>query len=258
MITLGTMDKIPSATYFPLKFHLVRSCLRISRATGNYIPLATPLLEVLNAKEMKHRPNPSKLRENFDFSIHYRTPDSILRTRAYQDGVGEQVVELVSEFFLLWARNIAFPEFSLPVVIHLKRWLKLAGRKSTGNRNAKINSALVVLVQKLEANAKFVEGKRAKVDFAPSDRAQVDAFLKDFDVEKTPLGVYVVGQRKVRAEKGRLMEKARKEDEKKRKEEEQEEAGERDVDMALESDDLDDEELEELEGGAESDSEEGI
>jgi len=257
MITLGTMDKIPSATYFPLKFHLVRACLRISHATDTYIPLATPLLEVLNAKEMKHPPKPSKLREDFDFSVNYRTPDSVLRTRAYQDGVGDQIVELFSEFFFLWAKSIAFPEFSLPVVIQLKRWLKQAGKKSTGNRNAKVSSALVVLLQKMEANAKFIEGKRAKVDFAPSDRAQVDAFLSDFDVKKTPIGAYVVGQRKMRAEKARLMEEARKEDERKRKEEEEGNKG--GADVVLESDELDEEELEALEeGGSEEDFEDEV
>jgi hypothetical protein len=35
-----------------------------------------------------------------------------LRSRTYQDGVGEQVAELLSEFFVLWSKHIAFPELS--------------------------------------------------------------------------------------------------------------------------------------------------
>merc|ERR1712093_598613 len=52
-VTLGAMRLIPTSTYFPLRFHLMRSLLRLSRATGTYIPLASALLEVLNSNEMK-------------------------------------------------------------------------------------------------------------------------------------------------------------------------------------------------------------
>ncbi|KAI1762117.1 Noc2p family protein [Hypoxylon sp. FL1150] len=238
-VTLGAMRLIPTATYFPLRFHMIRSLLRISRSTGTYIPLASALLEVLNSAEMRKSPKPSTIKP-LDFHIAYKAPKSYLRTRVYQDGVGEQVVELFSEYFVLWSTNIAFPEFALPVVIMIKRWLKQSRKKTGGNNNNKIRAGLVLLVQKLEANTKFIEGKRAKVDFAPKDRAQVDAFLKDFEWEKTPVGAYVVAQRKAGAEKAKMLDQARKEDERKRKEEEQE-ALEENVD-GLESD----EEMEEF------------
>lgn len=85
-----------------------------------------------------------------------------------------------------------------------------------------------MLVQKVEASGRFVEEKRARVDFAPKDRAQVDAFMRGFAWEDTPLGAYVVGQRKTRAERLRVMEEAKVEEEKKRREDEQRdlEAGE--------------------------------
>ncbi|KAI0169163.1 Noc2p family protein [Hypoxylon sp. FL1284] len=245
-VTLGAMRLIPTATYFPVRFHMIRSLLRVSRSTGTYIPLASALLEVLNSAEMRKSPKPSTIKP-LDFHIAYKAPKSYLRTRVYQDGVGEQVVELFSEYFVLWSTNIAFPEFALPVIIMLKRWLKQSRKKTGGNNNNKVRAGLVLLVQKLEANAKFIEGKRAKVDFAPNNRAQVDAFLNDFAWEKTPVGAYVVAQRKAGAEKAKMLEQARKEDERKRKEEEQE-ALEENVD---ESDD--DEEMEEFDEEASED-----
>jgi nucleolar complex protein 2 len=220
-VTLGAMRLIPTAAFFPLRFHLIRSLLRLSRATDTYIPLASALLEVLNSTEMK-KPGKSSTLKQLDFQLVYRTPKPYLRTHVYQNGVGEQVVELFSEYFVLWSTNIAFPEFSLPVIIMLKRWMKDA-RKRSGNKNGKLVSNLVLVVQKLDANSAFIEEKRAKIDFAPRDRSQVEAFLKDFEWEKTPLGAYVAGQRKMRAERTKVEEKARKEEEKKRKEEEQEE-----------------------------------
>lgn len=215
-VTLGAMRLIPTATYFPLRFHLMRSLLRLSRATGTYIPLAPALLEVLNSAEMKKPPKPSTLK-NLDFSCSYKAPKSYLRTRVYQDGVGEQVAELLSEMFVLWSTSIAFPELELPVVIMVKRWLKEVSNKGSGNKNHKINSTLLLVVQKLEANGRWIEERRAKVDFAPNNRAGVDGFLKGFEWEKTPLGAFVAGQRKQREEKARMLEEGRREEDEKRK-----------------------------------------
>jgi nucleolar complex protein 2 len=216
-VTLGAMRLIPTAQYFPLRFQLVRSLLRISAATSTYIPLAPVLIEVLNSNELKKQPKPSTLKA-LDFSTTIRATKAYLRTRVYQDGIGEQVAELLSEFFVLWSKSIAFPELALPVIVMLKRWVKAMTKKSSGNRNAKINSLIGLLVQKLEANTTWVEEKRTKVDFAPNHRAGVDAFLKDVEWEKTPLGAYVVGQRKTRDSKARMEEVARKTEDRKRKE----------------------------------------
>ncbi|KAJ4137356.1 Nucleolar Complex 2 protein [Fusarium equiseti] len=245
-VTLGAMRLIPTAVYFPFRFHLIRSLLRVSRATGTYIPLASPLVEVLSSAEMKKAPKAASLKP-FDFATSYKAPKSYLRTRVFQDGVGEQLVELLSEYFMLWATSIAFPELALPVIIQLKRWLKQARNKNAGNKNAKLAGQLILLVQKIEANCKFIEEKRAKVEFAPKNRTQVEAFLRDFDVAKTPLGAYVVGQRKARAERAKLLEEARREDDRKRREDEKG-AMEDPVEEESEIEEDDEDEDEEMDG----------
>ena len=241
-VTLGAMRLIPTSLYFPLRFHLIRSLLRTSRATDTYIPLASPLLEVLSSAEMKKPPKASTLKA-FDFAVSYKASKAYLRTRVYQDGVGEQVVELLGEFMYLWSKSIAFPELALPVIIQLKRWLKQSRSKSQGNKNNKLGSQLTLLVQKLEANAKFIEERRAKVDFAPKDRTQVDNFLREFDAVKTPLGAYIVGQRKTRAERAKILEQARKEEDRKRKEDEKTAMEEDDNVSEDEDEEMDDEEM---------------
>ncbi|RBR13892.1 hypothetical protein FVER53590_00350 [Fusarium verticillioides] len=255
-VTLGAMRLIPTAIYFPFRFHLIRSLLRLSRATGTYIPLASPLLEVLTSAEMKKAPKAASLKP-FDFATAYKAPKSYLRTRVFQDGVGEQLVELLGEYFFLWATSIAFPELALPVVIQLKRWLKQARNKATGNKNVKLASQVILLVQKLEANGKFIEEKRAKVDFAPRDRTQVEAFLRDFDLAKTPLGAYVVGQRKARAERVKLLEEARREDDRKRRQDEKADLEDQvEDDSEGDEDEDEDEEMDGENGAADSGDEE--
>lgn len=217
-ITLGAMRLIPTAQYFPLRFQLMRSLLRISSSTGTYIPLAAALLEVLNSAEMKKPPKQSTLRP-LDFNVIIRTPTQYLRTRVYQDGVGEQVCELLGEYFVLWAKSIAFPEMALPITVMLKRWLKGVASKTNGNRNAKVSQMVGLVVQKLESNGRWIEERRSRVTFSPKDREEVEGFLKETGWEKTPFGGFVQGQRRLREEKKRVLDQGRKEEERQKKEE---------------------------------------
>ncbi|KAK2762258.1 Nucleolar Complex 2 protein [Arachnomyces sp. PD_36] len=240
-ITIGAMRLIPTAQYFPLRFQLTRSLLRISLSTGTYIPLASALVEVLNSAEMRKPPKSSTLKA-LDFTTCIRAPKSYLRTRVYQDGVAEEVAELLSEFFVLWTKSIAFPELSLPVVVMLKRWIKEVSSKSSGNRNTKITQMIALLVQKIESNSRWIEEKRLDVTYAPKDRAEVEGFLKEVEWETTPLGAFVKGQRKLRTEKAKLVEEGRREEEKRRNEESDEEMQDDDGDEDEEDDEDEDDE----------------
>ena len=213
-ITLGVMRLIPTSTYFPLRFLLMRSLLRISQSTGTYIPISAALLEVLNSPEMKKPAKAATLRP-LNFESNIRAPSSYLKMRVYQDGIGEQVFEILTEFFGLWAKSIAYPEMQLAVIVLLKRWLKTAS-KPNGNKNAKLNQSLLLLVQKSEANARWIEERRNKVNFAPKDRAEVEGFLKDTSWEETPLGAFVIGQRELRDQRQKVVEKGRNEERKKK------------------------------------------
>jgi len=185
--------------------------------------------------EMRKSPKPTTLK-SLDFAHSIRAAKSFLKTRIYQEGIGEQVVELYSEFFALWCKSIAFPELALPQVVMLKRWLKDAKSKNKGNKNGKVNSSVETLIHKLDSNAKWIEQKRLKVDYAPNNRAGVEKFLEDTLWENTPLGAYVVSQRKLREEKEKLLEAARKD---RQEEEEEDEDDEHGVDMANGLDDSD-------------------
>jgi nucleolar complex protein 2 len=245
-VTMGALRLIPTATYFPLRFQLTRSLLRLSMATSTYIPLAAPLYEVLNSAEMRKAPKSSTLKP-LDFDTLIRVPKSYLKTRTYQDSVGEQVQELLSEFFGLWSKNIAFPELALPVVVMLKRWLKDVNNRApgTGNKNQKVNGLIALLVQKIDANVKFVEDRRQKVDFAPNNRKGVTSFLDDLEWEKTPVGAFLVGQRKVREEKAKVMEEARKDEEARKEKEKRENTDSREI--IADEDEADDQSEEEEE-----------
>ncbi|KAL8720280.1 MAG: hypothetical protein Q9181_007934 [Wetmoreana brouardii] len=185
---------------------------------------------------MMKPPKPSTLK-SLDFTTALRVPKPYLRTRTYQDGLGEQIVELMADFFSIWAKHIAFPELMLPPVVHLKRWLKTvsssakpklsngAPDKAKGNKNSRLTSSVSLLVQKLESNAHWIEERRRHVDFGPSNRQGVEGFLRDVPVDDTPLGAFVEGLRRKSEEKEKMLESAReseRRDRAKDKEEEEE------------------------------------
>ena len=236
-VTLGAMRLIPTPQYFPLRFLLVRSLLRVSRATSTYIPLAPALCEVLTSVEMKKAPKPATLKP-LDFETSIRAPKAYLKTRVYQDGLGEQAAELLAEFLVLWCKNIAFPELALPVGVMVKRWLREVNDRQRGNKNGKVNAQVALVVQKVETNSRWIEERRRKVEFAPNNRAGVEGFLKEDDWEKTPLGAFVVGQRRTREEKKKVLEEGRKEEERKRAKDTEQEERVDDVD----TEEMDDEE----------------
>lgn len=229
-ITLGALRLIPTPIYFPLRFHLTRSLLRLSRATNTYIPLAPSLLEVLTSPELSKPPKASTLNP-LDFATALRAPKSYLRTRVYQDGLGAQLAELLAEFFGCWAKHIAFPELAIPPTVLLKRWLKAASttfpssrpssassstkakKRQGGNRNAKVNASIMLLLQKLDLNARWIEARRRTVTFGPGNRAAVEAFLNEVPVADTPLGAFVVGMRKQHEEREWVLKEGRKTDE---------------------------------------------
>ncbi|KAF3189772.1 Nucleolar Complex 2 protein [Orbilia oligospora] len=185
-VTLGAARLIPTAQYFPLRLHLVRSLIRLSRHTGTYIPLASIILEILTSNEMKKAPKASTLKP-LDFATIIRVPKSYLRTRVLQDGVGDQVVEVLSEFFVLWATSVAFPELIVPPVMIVRKYLKKASAPGTGNKNVRFNNALAGLVTRLESNAKWIEEKRRDVNFGPGRMDEVMGFSKSLEWEKSPL-----------------------------------------------------------------------
>lgn len=263
-VTLGALRLVPSPVYFPLRFQLTRGLLRMSRSTNTYIPLAPSLLEVLQSPELK-KPAKNSTLKPFDFNVNIRAPESYLHTRVYQDGLAEQLSELLAEFFGVWGKNVAFPELIIPPTVLIKRWLKEVGSFNTkggksgvkgkqngkggkgqgqGNRNGKVNSHFSLLVQKLQANAGFIEERRRKVEFSVSDKKGVENFLSETKFEDTPLGSYIVTMRRQKEEREILLEESRQEDNKRRREE-------KDVDMddnrSMSGEEFDEEAEEELE-----------
>ncbi|GAA5942934.1 mRNA-binding ribosome synthesis protein NOC2 [Sporobolomyces koalae] len=194
-IALGAIRLVPTSRYYPLRFHLVRSLLRIVQRTSTFVPLSTPLFEVLNSPELSKRSKPSTLKP-LDWEYYLKCPTSYQRTRVYADALAEETVHLLTEFFGgALSKSIAFPELALPAIVTLKRLSK----KTLQNKGqVKLSGLIKQLIDKLDSNSRWIEQKREQVEFAPMKRDKVERFLKDEDEAKTPMGTHLKLQRRMR------------------------------------------------------------
>ncbi|GMM30283.1 mRNA-binding ribosome synthesis protein [Martiniozyma asiatica (nom. inval.)] len=211
-VTIGAIRLIPTAQFFPLRFYLIRSLIRLSQNTGVFIPMFPLISEVLHSNQFSRRPKIEQL-QAVDFENIIKVNKQYLNTKVFVDGISEQVIELISEYFVLYSKSVAFPELTTPPLIFLRRYLKKS-------KNPKFNKQLSILVDKLTANSKFIDQKRSTIEYGPKNKSEVSKFLQDLDWEKTPLGAYVQTQRQVKEAQAKLLresleEEAREEEEKK-------------------------------------------
>ncbi len=91
-LLLGVAGLVPSPRYFPLRLRCLASLSALSAATGVFIPLAPPLLEVLTWSELRKAPAGQQAGKLPDLMTQLRAGQSQLRTPVYQ----EAIVNLVS------------------------------------------------------------------------------------------------------------------------------------------------------------------
>ncbi|KAJ3043715.1 Nucleolar Complex 2 protein [Rhizophlyctis rosea] len=189
-VTIGAMRLKPSSKFFPLRFHLIRALIAISRKTGTFIPVASYLFETFESTELRGKAKPST-QKPMDFVLNIKAPNPYLGTRTYQNGVVEEVVNLLFDYYGAFALSIAFPELAVPAILQLKRYAKKS-------KNFRMNKQIQQLVEKLEQNSRFIEGKRSQVYFSPKDEAKVADFLSNIDPNQSPLHKHNTARQKLR------------------------------------------------------------
>lgn len=135
-----------------------------------------------------------------DWEYYLKCPTSYLKTRVYADGLADEFVYLLTEYYAALAKSIAFPEIVLPGIVALKRHAKKSGQARLGNQ-------IKVLVEKLEGNAKWIEDRRERIEFGPGNRNKIDRFLEG-DESVAPLTSHLRLLKKVRDGKRETLEKA--------------------------------------------------
>ncbi|XP_076328498.1 nucleolar complex protein 2 isoform X2 [Tachypleus tridentatus] len=189
-ITIGTIKLIPTPKFFPLRFHLIRSLMKLSSDTDTFIPVLPFILEVFDLVDFSKK-HTSLSMKPIDFYCTLKLSKSQLQENGFKDGVVDQLYELLMEYLQTQDHCIGFPELVLPAVVQLKDFLK---KCKIGNYCRQMKQIL----NKMEENSNFIIELRKNVNFSITELESLKQWEQKVKEQGTPLSKYYTTWRKLR------------------------------------------------------------
>lgn len=180
-IITGAIKLIPTAQFFPLRFHLIQTLTQISKETRTFIPVLPFVLEVLNSSTFNKKHQKVSMKP-LQFTCILRLSKNQLVENGFRDEVIENVFGSILDYMAHESHTISYPDVAVPAIVQLKNYLK-NGKNVGSNHSRKLKS----LCDKLEENARFVETEREKFNFTLKDAASVNAWEATLRNKGTPL-----------------------------------------------------------------------
>ncbi|KAG2537249.1 nucleolar complex protein 2 homolog [Panicum virgatum] len=179
----GMACLVPSARYFPVRLRCVKMLNCIAEATGTFIPVSSLLLDMLEMKELRGRPDGGVGKAVNLFSVK-QVDKKTVKTRAFQEACIYSVVDELAKHLAHWSYSIAFFEMSFIPLVRLRSFCKTI-------KADRFRKEMKDLIHQIEANVEFIKSKRAGIAFSPNDPG-VESFLQTEKEERcSPLSKYV-------------------------------------------------------------------
>ncbi|XP_049539658.1 nucleolar complex protein 2 homolog [Anopheles darlingi] len=188
-ITIGVIKLIPSAQYFPLRFHCCRILTQLNAKTRIFIPVLPFLVEVLKSNSFNESHKKLSMRP-VNLTCLLRFSPANIQENAYKDAVLDQIYELVLEFAANESASVAYPEIVLPSVLLLRQFAKTT-------KQYKYARKIKQLSDKLMENYEFMEQRRKKMSIQLKDIERIRAWEEMVRVEGTPLAKFHASVAKV-------------------------------------------------------------
>mmetsp|Transcript_10320 Transcript_10320/g.29240 ORF Transcript_10320/g.29240 Transcript_10320/m.29240 type:complete len:725 (-) Transcript_10320:321-2495(-) len=174
-VMMMTVTLVPSSRYLPLRFHVLKSILRLSKKTGVFIPLSSLIIDALNFSELSKKPQ--GVGNHFNFMGTLKVPKDVLKTTSFQEQWVSQTVLLLAEHCSQWSHHIAFPELFLPLGIKVKGYMK------SDSLAKKFKAQLAQFLEAGQIAAESMLQKRQVATFSPKDAQKIELFINE-DMKK--------------------------------------------------------------------------
>nr|CAB3499268.1 unnamed protein product [Digitaria exilis] len=119
----GVACLVPSARYFPVRLRCVKMLNCIAEATGTFIPVSSLLLDMLEMKELRGRPDGGVGKAVNLFSVK-QVDKKTVKTRAFQEACIYSVVDELAKHLAQWSYSIAFFEMSFIPLVRFRSFCK--------------------------------------------------------------------------------------------------------------------------------------
>ncbi|KAG4070029.1 hypothetical protein HA402_013689 [Bradysia odoriphaga] len=182
-IITGVIKLIPTAQFFPLRFHCIQILIQLSKETRCFIPTLPFILEVLNSNTFNKKHSKVSMKP-LSFTCILRLNKPQMLENGFRDEVVQNIFDLTLEYMANESYSLSYPELAVPCIINLKQYIKKRCKNSNYTRKLK------QLVEKLEENSKFVEAEREKINFTLKDTQLITAWETTLKNKGTPLLTY--------------------------------------------------------------------
>ncbi|XP_073031025.1 protein REBELOTE-like [Primulina eburnea] len=164
----------PGPRYFPLRLKCIEWLNCLSSCSGNFIPLASLVLDILEYKVVKEN---RKAQNNFNIASVLKLPKHYLKSKHFQEECVRSAIEQLSLHFAQWSCHISFPDLACIPLICMRKFIETTISESS-------RRLVKHLIDQVEQNVNFVQQKRDEMSFSPHDHQSVDSFLQ---LEKSSL-----------------------------------------------------------------------
>lgn len=183
-IISGTIKLIPTAQYFPLRFHCIRALIQLSKETRTFIPVMPFIMEVLKSNTFNQRHSKVSMKP-LSFACILRLSQNQLQENGFRGEVIENIVACTLDYMAHESYTVSYPDIAVPTIIQLKQYLKNGKNINAGHRGE-----LKMLVDKLAENSRYVMSERAKFTFDLHDTASINAWETQLRNKGTPFLTY--------------------------------------------------------------------
>ncbi|KAL1494504.1 hypothetical protein ABEB36_010091 [Hypothenemus hampei] len=189
-VCLGTLKLVPTAQYYPLRFHIVQILIDFTKETGVFIPVLPFLLEVLTSHDFNKKHQRVSMKP-LHFTCILRFSKSQLQENGFKDAVIDNVYSQLLEYLSIMSHSISFPDLSLVCILQIKQFLK---KCKNPNYTRKFKQAL----EKIEQNSQLIESERSKLTLNLTDLNQIKGWESQIKTKGTPLVTFYESWSKVR------------------------------------------------------------
>ncbi|KAL0283438.1 UNVERIFIED_CONTAM: Nucleolar complex protein 2 [Sesamum angustifolium] len=170
----GLAYMFPGPRYFPLRLKCIGWLNHFARSSGNFIPLASLVLDILEYNIVKEG---RKAQNAINIASVLKLPKQYLKSKSFQDECFHSAIEQLTLHFAQWSHHICFPDLATIPLIRLRKIHEITTIES-------LRRMVKRLIDQVEQNVDFVQKKRDEVSFSPHDHQSVDSFLQ---LEKSSL-----------------------------------------------------------------------